>query len=235
MLLQTGLIMFSKVYRKINELAKQRKNRRQANGKIKYFCIGHNKTGTTSIKKAFEDLRYPVGHQWSAEKLAEKYYFKGNFAPIISYCESAQVFQDIPFSWPDTFRHLDRAYAGSKFILTLRDDAEQWYQSLTRFHAKLFGNGSIPTVDDLKAAKYVRKGFMYSAVKLYGALDDDIYNKEILIGYYNRYNQTVQDYFKARPGDLLVLNLAEDGSYLKFIGFLGIESPFSDFPWENKT
>lgn len=210
------------------------RNKLLAKNKTKYFCIGRNKTGTTSIKKAFEDLGYRVGDQRSAELLSDKYYFKGNFAPIVAYCKSAQVFQDAPFSWSETFKHLDHAYPGSKFILTIRDDAS-WYQSITQFHAKKFGNGQIPTAVDLQAAKYVSKGFIYRAVKLHGAPDEDIYNKKILIDHFNRYNQTVRNYFNERPNDLLVINLSEKSSYSKFIRFLDIDSPYFDFPWENKT
>lgn len=205
-------------------------------GKVKYFCIGRNKTGTTSIKKAFADLGFPAGDQRTAEILYDKYYFKGEFGPIIEYCKSAQVFQDVPFSCPETYKHLDKAYPGSKFILTIRDDPEQWYRSITRFHAKSFGTeGRVPTVDDLKRATYVRPGFMYNTVRLHGTPEHDPYNKEIMIANYSRHIESVMEYFKDRPSDLLVINLAETGAYRKFIEFLGVDSPYEDFPWENPT
>ena len=47
------------------------KNKNKAKGKQKIFCIGRNKTGTTSLKRAFEDLGYPVGDQRKAEILTE--------------------------------------------------------------------------------------------------------------------------------------------------------------------
>ena len=212
-----------------------RRNKVLAQGKTKYFCIGRNKTGTTSLKTAFEDLGFPVGDQVTAEQLANKYYFDGNFQPIIAYCESAQVFQDAPFSWAETFKYLDKAYPGSKFILTVRDDAEQWYRSITKFHAKRFGHGHIPTANELRAARYVAKGFVYKSVKLHGAPDDDIYNKQILMDHYNRHNQAVMEYFRDRPQDLLVINLSERGSYRKFVDFLGVASNRNEFPWKNKT
>lgn len=212
------------------------KNKRQVIGKVKYFCIGRNKTGTTSLKKAFEDLAFIVGEQVIAENMYDKYYFENEFASIIKYCESAQVFQDVPFSCPDTFKYLDEAYPNSKFILTVRDDAEQWYQSIVQFHSKSFGlNGRIPTVEDLKGASYVRKGFMYNTVKLHGTQDNNPYEKDIMVAHYKRHNQEVMDYFKDRPDDLLIINVADPKAYKKFVSFLGVESPNDDFPWENKT
>lgn len=210
--------------------------KQQAKGKTKYFCVGRNKTGTTSLKKAFEDLGYPVGDQRIAEILADKYYRKGIFNPIIEYCQSAQVFQDVPFSSSETFKHLDAAYPGSKFILSVRDNPEQWYQSITRFHAKKWGkDGRIPTADDLKNATYIYKGSPYNLISYFGTSDDDPYNKEILIAHYNRHNQDVMDYFKDRPKDLLIINLAENCNYQRFVEFLGVKSPYDNFPWENRT
>lgn len=208
----------------------------KSKNKTKYFCIGRNKTGTTSLKKAFEQLGFPVGVQRRAETLYDRHYFEGNFEPIVKYCRSAQVFQDVPFSCPDTYKHLDVAFPGSKFILTIRDDAEQWYLSITRFHAKKFGKyGKIPTVEDLKKASYVRRGFSYNTVLLHGTPDSDPYNKAIMTAHYEKYNRDVMAYFKGRPDDLLVLNLSEEDAYQKFVDFLGVESPYDSFPWENKA
>lgn len=208
----------------------------RSRGKTKYFCIGRGKTGTTSLKKAFEDLGFLVGNQRKAEILYDKYYFSNEFGPIIDYCKTAQVFQDAPFSCPDIFRHLDKSYPNSKFILTIRDDSEQWYKSITKFHAKKFGKGGrIPTAEDLKNAEYIRKGFMYNTVKLHKTPDSDPYNKDIMIGHYEKHNREVLEYFKDRPDDLLVINLSNPDDYERFVNFIGVESPYSEFPWENRT
>lgn len=204
--------------------------------KTKYFCIGRNKTGTTSLKKAFEQLGFIVGNQRRAEVLYDRYYFEENFAPVIEYCRTAEVFQDVPFSCPQTYKHLDRAYPDSKFILTVRNDAEQWYNSITRFHAKKFGkNGRVPSEDDLRKASYVRKGFMYNTLRLHGTPGNDPYNHEIMTAHYEKHNRDVIEYFKDRPDDLLVLNLSDTDAYQKFLEFLGVESDSTEFPWENKT
>jgi hypothetical protein len=220
---------------KLKRELKKQYNIRRVHGKKKYFCIGRNKTGTTSLKKAFEDLSYISGDQRSAEWLTDRFYFSGEFEPIIEYCKTAQVFQDVPFSYPDTYKYLDAAFPGSRFILSVRDNAEQWYRSITRFHAKMFGNGKIPTAEDLRNATYVRKGFMYNTVRIFGTLDDDPYNKEIMVAHYERHNREVMRYFKHRPDDLLIINVAEPGAYKKFIEFLGVDSPCDTFPWENRT
>jgi len=56
-----------------------------------------------------------------------------------------------------------------------------------------------------------------------------------MIEHYNRHNQSVIDYFKDRSCDLLIINLAEKTAYQQFVNFIGMQSLFTDFPWENKT
>lgn len=202
----------------------------------KIFCVGRNKTGTTSLMKAFQDLGYVVGEQRQAELLYDRHYFTRDFAPIITYCKSAQVFQDVPFSCPYLFVALDQAFPGSKFILTVRDDADQWYSSVTRFHAKLWGTqGAIPTVEQLRAATYVRTGWAYNLLALYGTTDAEPYHRETLIAHYEKHNAAVRDYFHSRPQDLLEINVSAPDSYRSFVDFLGVGSPFDSFPWENRT
>jgi hypothetical protein len=200
----------------------------------KYFCVGFNKTGTTSVKKAFQDLGFIVGHQPTAEALVG-HYKQGNWKPIVSYCRSAQAFQDVPFSLPETFLHLDAAFPRSKFILTVRDTPDQWYESLVGFHSEVFGGGKVPTKADLQRSNYRRPGW---AAELLSILpEDDLYNRDLLLAYYNSHNESVMSHFSERQEDLLVLNVADPHAYEKFCSFVGVASVASEgaFPWENRT
>lgn len=203
---------------------------------VKYFCIGRNKTGTTSLEKAFKDLGFIVGNQYDAEALYDKSFDFLQVDDILAYCNSAQVFQDLPFSMFDIVPYLDIAFPNAKFILTIRDSPEEWYNSLVKFHGKLFSaTGDIPTVEELQNAEYVSKGFVYRAMLAMGVQTDDPYNKELLIKHYLEHNQKVIEYFNNRPSKLLVINLSESGSYSKFIKFINVPSDETIFPHENKT
>ena len=103
--------------------------------KKKIFVIGSNKTGTTSLGAALKNLGFRLGSQLEAELLLDDW-AQRNFRRLIKYCRSAEAFQDIPFSLDYTFQAMDAAFPNSKFILSVRDSADQWYQSLTRFHEK---------------------------------------------------------------------------------------------------
>lgn len=211
-------------------------NKYKVYNKNKIFCIGRNKTGTTSLAKAFNELGFIVGNQREAEKLG-KQFRNGNYESLIKYCYSAQVFQDFPFSYPPTYKIMDKAFPNSKFILTVRDSDEQWFNSLLNFHSSIFGNGKEPSVEDLKNVKYVEKGWVWENKKyLYNMNEENFkYDKEILTKHYNNYNSQVLEYFKERTNDLLILNLNEPNGYKKFCQFINVKSNKTDFPWENKT
>lgn len=202
--------------------------------KQKIFCIGQNKTGTTSLLKAFQELGFIAARETESAKLLDRYLEK-DFASIIRFCRRAQVFEDVPFSLPDLYRELDKAFPNSKFILTVRDNADQWYGSVVNFLSKLFGKGSIPTVEDLKNARYIEKGWAWKLFqKMYNTEESDLFDKERLIQKYEEQNRNVIEYFENRDC-FLILNLSEEGSYQKFCNFIGVKSSKESFPWVHKT
>lgn len=205
-------------------------------GGRKIFCIGLNKTGTTSLKVEMQQLGYIVGNQRTFELLFDDW-VKRDFRRVIRYCNTAQFFQDVPFSLPYTYIVLDHAFPGSKFILTVRDDAEQWYTSLTRFHSRLWGDEkSPPNSKDLKKADYIYKGFpFHSRMHVNNVTEEAPYNKDVLMDYYEIHNKNVKDYFRFRSDDLLLINLRVENSYQQFCKFLKIKQTKNQFPWENKN
>lgn len=204
--------------------------------KPKIFGIGANKTGTTSLNKAMKDLGFIVGNQRRGELLLEDW-AQRDFSKIIKLCYTAEFFQDVPFSLPYTFVALDQQFKNSKFILTERDSAEQWYNSISKFHAKKWGeNGRIPTQEDLENAPYIYKGRAWRSNRLvFETPANDPYQKETMCQFYTNYNKSVKEYFRFRPNDLLVLNVSKKGAYRELCDFLNIETTRNEFPWENKT
>ncbi|HER41284.1 MAG TPA: hypothetical protein ENO10_08705 [Salinimicrobium catena] len=216
--------------------ARRLKIQYQVKGNTKIFCIGANKTGTTSLKKAMDELGFVVGAQITAENLVDDW-AQRDFRRIIKYCKSAEFFQDAPFSFEFTYIVMDHAFPGSKFILTERDSPEQWYNSVVRFHSKMWGkDGNLPTKKNLQEAKYIYKGRPWHMNRMLNTTpEDDIYNKEILMQRYIDHNKSIKYYFRHRPGDLLVINVADDDSYTKLCEFLGVERKRDTFPWLNQT
>jgi hypothetical protein len=202
----------------------------------KVFCIGHNKTGTTTLERVLKDFGYRMGSQVKGELFIDDWYNR-DFKRIVKFAKSADAFQDIPFSLPETYKHLDAHFKDARFILTERDSAEQWYDSLTTFHSKMFaGSARVPLADDLKKAKYRYEGYVFKAFQyIYNTPEDDLYKKETLMRFYMDYNAAVKHYFSNRAEQLLCINVSKPSDYAKLCEFLNQPKIEDDFPWENKT
>ena len=201
----------------------------------KIFCIGAGKTGTTSLESFFRSLGFRVGDQAKGELLVHEWAVR-NFAPIIALAEAAQFFQDIPFSCPFTFQAMDTAFPGSKFILSVRDDAEEWFASVTRFHTKIIGKGRLPTADDLKEFPYRYKGWLWEAVKvIYGVSEEEPYRKDFLIDWYTRHNDEVKRYFAYRRDSLLVVNVSDQRAAEQLMTFVGLPYKGEQMPHLNPS
>lgn len=200
----------------------------------KVFCIGKNKTGTTSLEYVLKELGFKLGDLPSAEALFEAY-AKQNWKPIIAFCGTAQAFQDVPFSWPDTWKELVRVYPDAKFILTYRDE-EAWYRSLTSFHSKHFADGKrIPTKQDLQNATYRYKGFAWEVNRmLYNTPEEDPYHRETLIKHYNDYNNEILAFFR-NNSNFIAIDVSMPDSYQRLCRFLNKEPVRADFPHLKKT
>ncbi|WP_394200849.1 sulfotransferase [Shewanella waksmanii] len=204
----------------------------------KIFCVGFNKTGTTSLKVAIESLGFKVGDQKRAAILASSNWAKRDFGKVIDYCQSADAFQDAPFSFPYTYQAMDMAFPRSKFILTIRNSSEEWYSSLIRFHGKLYASGKVPPnkSDLINANNWLYKGRPWEMNRaLFMSPEDEPYKKDVLIKAYENHNYAVQDYFRHRPADLLVLNVSEAQALEKLVRFLGGKSHLTSFPHEKKS
>jgi hypothetical protein len=200
----------------------------------KVFCIGLGKTGTTSLGRALKDLGYRVGDQRQGELMLPAYTAR-NFKPIVEFCLTADAFQDAPFGFPFTYLALDQSFPRAKFILSVRNDADQWYRSLVQFHGNMFAGGRVPVKEDLLRATYCYPGFLWEANRaLVNTPESDIYHKPTLVSYYERHNASVRDYFRPRS-NLLEINVSEKGAYQRFCGFLGHEPKTEDFPWLNPS
>lgn len=201
----------------------------------KIFCIGRNKTGTTSLKSALKGLGFRIGDQAAAEKLIEDW-ARHDFGRIIRYCSSADAFQDIPFSLPHTFAALDQSFPDCKFILTIRNSADEWFDSLLAFHSAVFADGHLPRAEHLKRATYRELGWMWRAHQLiYGCEENSAYDKLTYTQHYEKHNSAVLDYFRHREEDLLVLNVSDPDAMRRLCTFLDVRWTGACMPHLNRS
>ncbi len=204
----------------------------------KVFCIGANKTGTTSLGALLSSFGFKMGDQSVAEILSLDWLANKNTDRIIRYCYTADTFQDVPFSYRGLHQDLDKAFPNSKFILTVRDSPDEWFNSLVSFHTKIFSTDSTrpPNADELDSATYRYKGYAldvfklahkYPTVPLY---DEDTYKNDYILN-----NDEKRTYFRGRPNDFIEINLAIKDDFRRLCEFLNVETDITDFPWLNKS
>lgn len=119
---------------------------------------------------------------------------------------SFDAFQDMP--WPLYYELLDQKCQNSKFILTIRN-SESWINSCIR----KFGGKKIK---------------MHEII--YGGAGNPIYDEDRWIKKYEQNNESILEYFKDRPDDLLVLRITQGEGWEKLCPFLGHKIPNEDFP-----
>ncbi len=206
-----------------------------ARRKTKVFCIGANKTGTTSMRDFLTSVGYNVAPQAPAEMMIEDW-ARRDFTKIISFCRRYEAFQDIPFSLPYTFQSMDQAFPRSKFILTVRASADEWYDSLVRFTRKRLNLVRNPSIEDLRQDNYRYKGFTAHATELIYGNTTPLFDRETYIETYNRHIADVLYYFAFRKSDLLVVNLSEKSAGMALNRFLEVPDGLHvDIPHANSS
>lgn len=176
----------------------------------KVFCVGFQKTGTTSMESALTLLGYKVasvyGRGLSFEELQNTYVDMG-----LAIAREIDAVQDMP--WPLLFRELDQAFPDAKFILTTRAEDEWWFSILGHF------GGSDDIMQQLTygedAAAPLRNENRYRQV-------------------YRDHNTRVREYFACRPGKLLEVDFSSPVDWEPMCGFLDTAIPDVPFPTSNQ-
>lgn len=174
----------------------------------KIFCIGFNKTGTSSVAKALRENGYlPFAAPRNLDDAP--FYpavFSGDFSPLIETARHFRAFKDRPWNMCGAFRALDAAFPGSRFILTVRDE-EAWWQSMLRW-VTIEKPPMLPVyMAHLGVSKFTREAFLEG---------------------YRQHNSEIRSHFSGRP-DLLEMDLGAGYGWPELCGFLDIPIPDRPF------
>lgn len=176
--------------------------------KTKVFCIGFQRTGTTTLARALTLLGYKVTGP-NGRGIPD---LKNKMVSIVEEAsDTHDAFQDNP--WPFFYKEMDKRHPGSKFILSLRS-TESWFDSVCR----TFPNDK--KLSTLMEWVYEGKGHPE-------------YNREFYISKFENHNKDVLAYFKDRPDDLLVMDFTKGEDWAGLCRFLGKKIPDKPFPHEH--
>ncbi len=172
------------------------------------FGIGLSKTGTHSLTRALELLGLRAIHYPDPAGMVA-----GRFREVLAGYDAAT---DISVS--ACFRELDRAFPGSRFILTLRE-IDQWIESVADHRRRR---------DHLPIAPDCPKAIIRERVYGVRTFDEEAFRRA-----YARHRREVRDYFACRPDDLLEIDLCAAPSWDRLCAFLGRPVPDIPFPHLN--
>lgn len=175
----------------------------------KLFGIGLNRTGTTSLGQACRILGF--AHAGFNPAMMQAYESR-NIPDILSFAETYESFADWP--WPLVYPVLHQRFPGARFILTVRETALIWFQSLCR-HADRTG----PT-------PYREIAYGHAMPHRY---------KDRHLAVYEGHNSAVREYFRNYPGTMVELCWEQGDGWVALCGFLGLPVPDAPFPHLNRS
>jgi hypothetical protein len=182
------------------------------------FGIGMQKTGTTSLHEAFQMLGFDSGH-WKSAEWARTIWWEMNKWGRSRTAELDNALSDNPI--PLLYEKLDKAYPGSKFILTVRDE-DEWIRSMENFWT-YEGNPRRWTWD-VDGFSHKMHGIIYGQVEF----DEEIFRER-----YRKHNAEVESYFKGRA-DFLRLKVDQGTTMTELSTFLGCPVMDMKFPHQHR-
>ncbi len=177
------------------------------------FCVGMNKTGTTSLMHALGALGVgevaPRGRR--LVRLAVRILRHYDYEPALREPGPHRIYKDRPWNVWDMYRRLDQRFPGSRFILSVREP-EAWWRSVERWLA-------------------VTKPWMAELYRLHLRAPD--LSKEAFLRGYEQHNRDVRGYFAGRD-EFLELDVTAGLGWQPLCAFLGCAAPSSPFPHTNR-
>lgn len=213
----------------------------------KVFCIGYNKTGTTSLGHVLREYGLQLPNQQYQERKTTLAAWRNDYRPLRKLILGYDAFQDLPFSQGETYVACDALFPDSRFILTIRDP-DEWFDSLVRFDTKRYGWCTTEDANEaffLGHKHYLEKNYCYEGLKMLlrtvqgSATHVDwslLYDRSHYIQRYQRRNESILRYFANRPEKLLVIDLSLEKDTRRIRDFLGLaDSAIFPIPRLNPT
>jgi len=194
----------------------------------KVFCIGAGRTGTTSMNKCLKQLNLTPISSGNGEMVSA--WLDGNIDVIFDYCKRYKSFEDNPWCFGDLYKKLDKRFPNSKFILTIREP-NAWYNSFVRF---LTPPGKSITDITYKGGERNLRAHK----EIWGVTGNSMEGfKESYINQFTLRNQEIQEYFKGRENDLLVIDITNGSNdrWDKICNFLHMPIQKNEFPHAHRS
>ena len=185
--------------------------------KPKIFGVGLSRTGTRSLTQGLQMLGFDAIHYPGDETTYAELSNGETELSILKHYDALTDITTLPY-----YQQLDQTYPGSKFVLTIRDK-DGWLQSCeNHWHNRpAFKDAETPEEENyLKMRQLLRAA-------IFGCYN---FVPERFFWVYDRHVREVMTYFRNRPDDLLVINIADGEGFEKLAPFLNRPIPAEPFP-----
>lgn len=203
------------------------------------ICLGLNKTGTTSFTKAMEQLGYTkFGEEHLFHYIQSDVYF-GDYGKMNSILNNPQInlFQDMPFSFPNVYKKIYELRPQDLYVLTLRKDAQSWAKTCVKFWECLqsenfrddrsFIHTFWSDESQRQLINFLEPMFESWGLKSLENLE------EKLVKIYEKHKEDCELFFKDK-NNFISVDIEKKGELKKLTNWLGFHSIQEDFPWENR-
>lgn len=199
----------------------------------KLFCIGWNKTGTTTLEAVLRAYGYQMPNQQVQELRLTLPVFRCDYTELRRFVDRYDAFQDLPFSQGEAYAAVDALFPDSRFILSERDP-DVWFESMLRFHKQVFRLDTLHGLteqDVLTRFKYLFPGYMHARMKrLLTRFEGDrpvvhwdlLHDKDFFVAEYLARNQRIKCHFQDCPERLLVIDVTQEPTTHRLCEFLQI-------------
>lgn len=185
----------------------------------KVFGIGLSKTGTTSLAIALKLLGLKV-EDFPHDARTHEQLEAGDYN--LDVLKEMDAITDTPAAV--CYQQLDHQFPNSKFVLTERQDREEWLKSAKNHWS--FTERWVRHYPEQERFVYFINVAMFGLNK---------FNRNRFIEVYDRHAREARHYFRQRPNDLLILDATRDNCWELLGDFLGIRAPDAPYPNANRS
>jgi hypothetical protein len=189
---------------------------------VKIFGIGLSRTGTHSLGSALTTLGYRSVHfpcDSATREEIYRHFAAGATSLRLSLLDLVDAVVDTPVTC--VYKALDQRYPGSRFILTTRDMAP-WLNSCERYWSQTLRPSLRP---DSRNPYHQYIQFINRRVYDTARFDADLFQRAYL-----RHLADVQQHFRHRPSDLLIIDIPGGEGWEVLAPFVGTPAPTGPFP-----
>lgn len=198
------------------------------------ICIGLNKTGTSSFTAALESHGYSKFLENQQFQFLVPDIYHGDFGKVFSALNNPQynLFNDMPFSFPEVYKKIYEYRPNDIFVLTLRENSDKWVKSVLNFYKGIYEKKSFLETTFTNLDKVFLFDYLKPMYDSWG-LDNNEEIKLKLKQTYEKHHKDCLDFFKNKS-NFFVVEIEKKGELKKLLSWLNLNSQEEDFPWLNK-